>query len=107
MFCVILQFLASANGILFILTNSPIFWYAILIGFALSLVVAFVDVDLKRKTTRFIVLVVMLIALWYAYRYGCHIAGLDWEIISAQCILLTLTIGYDSIPARKKENCSV
>ncbi len=107
MFYAILSILPFFNLLLFAVTNSPIFWYAALCTFVLMIVLVFVDAELQRITTKIIVLLLLLGAAWHAYVYGRHIAGVDWEILITQSVLLALAIGYDSLPFRKQESQAI
>ena len=107
MFCIIISLLSLVNLILFVLTNSPLFLYATLCTLVLPFMLMFIDAELKKKSTRLVLLVLLSGAALQAYEYGSHIAGVDWEILITQSVLLALTIGYDSLPFHKQESQAI
>ena len=107
MFCIIMALFSLVDMLLFIMTNSPLFWYATLCALILLFMLMFIDAELKKKSTRLVLLVLLSGAALQAYEYGSHIAGVDWEILITQSALLALAIGYDSLPFHKQESQAI
>lgn len=103
MFCAISLVFSIVNTMLFTLTQSPIFFYATLSLVGMALVLAFSDEYVEKKVTKLILFILLSAAAWYAYEYGRHVLGVDWEIIVSQSSLLVMSLGISCLPDDRRK----
>ena len=103
MFCAISLVFSIVNTMLFTLTQSQIFFYATLCLVGMALVLAFTDEYVEKKVTKLMLSILLSAAAWYAYEYGRHVLGVDWEIIVTQSSLLVLALGISCFPNCERE----